>query len=305
MNLFKRKNLLLALGFVIAALSTFQVKSTDDFKNVDIKTVKVKDGIYMLLGRGGNIGVSVGDDGVFLIDDQFAPLTEKIKSAIADITNKPIRFLINTHWHFDHTGGNENLGKEGVVIVAHHNVYERMSIDHFHTVLQMEIPASQAVALPVITFNDEVKFHLNGDHIHASHYQNAHTDGDSIVRFEKANVIHTGDVFFNGMYPLIDSYSNGTLEGVIRTVQELLNQIDDKTKIIPGHGPLANKVDLQNYLELLITIRDRMQKLIDEGKSLDEVIELQPYSDLDEKYGKGVIPPEAYPAIIYELLSSK
>lgn len=295
------------LNIILSILFCFSVPmlqaQEDKYKNVVITTQKVSDGIYMLMGEGGNIGVSVGEDGVFMIDDQFAPLTEKIKAAIAEISDKPIRFLINTHWHFDHTGGNENLGKDGVLIVAHDNVYERMSVDTTIGAFNMTVPASPKVALPVITFNDSMTFRLNNEEMHVLHRKNAHTDGDSIIFFNNSNVLHTGDVWFNGLYPFIDTSVEGSIDGIIEAVKYILTKIDDETKIIPGHGPLANKNDLKAYLKFLSTYRDRMQKLIDEGKSLEEIIALKPNADYDAKLGKGFLTPEQFASIVHDSLT--
>ena len=300
-----RKLVLLPLLF-LSCLNNVSAKDTDNkYDKVKIQSQKLVDGIYMLTGEGGNIGISAGDDGVFMIDDQFAPLSEKIKQAISDISAQPIRFLINTHWHFDHTGGNENFGKEGVVIVAHDNVRERMSKDGFIKAFNMAVPAAANIALPAITFNDSVSFHLNGQDIEVIHRRNAHTDGDSIVFFNSDNVIHTGDIFFNGFYPFIDASSDGNVTGVIKAVEYILSKTDDETKIIPGHGPLANKGDLQNYHKMLITVRDRMQKLIDEGLTLEEIIALKPNADLDKTWGKGFLPPESFLTILHAAMDKK
>jgi cyclase len=201
------------IAFMFASTAPLAANDDDKYKDVIIKTIPVRDGIYMLMGEGGNIGVSVGEDGVFLIDDQFAPLTEKIKAAIAEISKQPIKFLVNTHWHYDHTGGNENLGKENVLIVAQDNVYKRMSVDTVMKAFGTTVPASPEVALPVITFNDTLTFRLNDDEIYVFHQSNAHTDGDSIVLFKKANVMHTGDVVSNGVYPFIDTSTEGSIDG--------------------------------------------------------------------------------------------
>ena len=206
----------------------------DQFAGVEIITHEVAPGIYMLEGMGGNIGVSVGEDGVFMIDDQFAPLTDKITAAVAALSAQPIRFLINTHWHYDHTGGNENLGKQGALIVAHDNVYARMSRDTEIGAFNQMIPASPKAALPVITFNDNVTFRLNGEEIHVVHYRNSHTDGDSVIHFKNANVLHTGDIWFNGFYPFIDVSSQGSIDGVINSIKTLLELADDNTRIIAG-----------------------------------------------------------------------
>lgn len=304
MKMISKINLLWTLIISVAAIPTVQAHQKIDADTIEIDTIRITDGVYQLVsGRGSNITMSVGEDGVFIVDDNFTELTGKIRAAIATVTDKPVKFLINTHWHGDHVGGNQNFGKDSI-IVAQHNVYERMSVDHFHTVFKTEIPAYPKVALPVITFSDEITLHFNGENITANHHPNAHTDGDSIIRFERANVIHMGDIYYNGLYPLMDSYSKGSIEGVIRAVSKVLSEIDDETKVVPGHGPLASKADLQNYLELVIIIRDRMQKLIDEGKTLEEVLALQPYSDLDEKYGDAFyIEPKLYPAVIYNLLA--
>jgi len=290
---------------VVFGFSNAQTQGADRFKDVRINTIKVKDGIYMLMGRGGNIGILVGEDGVFMIDDQFAPLTDKIKAAIAKLSDKPVRFLINTHWHGDHTGGNENLAKQGVVIVAHDNVYERMSKEGFLALFQKTVPPAPEKARPVISFNDTVTFHLNGLDIRAIHHKHAHTDGDSVIHFTNANVIHTGDIFFNGRYPFIDTNSKGSVQGVIKAVKQIIKMADGNTKIIPGHGKLSNKKDLQNYLDMLLTVTDRMQRLIKEGKSLDEIKALKPNADYDDSYGSGFISAEEFLGILYDGLTKK
>jgi len=293
------KLLLFTLLLIVCGFSSVFAKSADDgFSKVEIKTIKLGHGIYMLMGQGGNIAISVGEDGVFMVDDQFAPLTPKIKKAIKDISAKPIRFMINTHWHYDHTGGNENLGKEGVVIVAHDNVYKRMSKDGFIKAFNKKVPAAPKVALPVITFNDEVTFHLNNLEIEVVHRKNAHTDGDSMVFFKSANIIHMGDTFFNTMYPFIDASSEGSIDGIINTANFVLGIADDKTKIIPGHGPLGDKKALLEYRDMLVTLKNRMQKLMDDGKSMDQIIALKPTADFDKKWGDGVLKPDDFLKIL-------
>lgn len=291
--------LCLSLFMGLTALSHGQ----DRFAKVEIKTIPVGDGIFMLQGAGGNIGISAGEDGVFMIDDQFSPLTPKILEAIARISTKPIRFLINTHWHGDHTGGNENLGKMGVIIVAHDNVYQRLSTDQFIKAFNMKSPASPKNALPVLSFNDEVTFHLNGLHIQAYHVKNAHTDGDSIIIFKDKNIIHTGDIFFNGFYPFIDSRTGGSIYGMIEAAATLLTHVDDKTKIIPGHGPLANKQDLQNYHDMLVQVVEAVTPLTEKGLSLEEATKLDPLKDLNEKWGGGFLKPEKFLGTIYQTIA--
>ena len=251
------------LAFVHACALTYSftiaLAAAQDFSKIEIKTEKLSDTLYMLIGAGGNIGVSVGADSVFVIDDQFAPMTPKIEAAIKKLTAKPVQFVLNTHWHFDHTGGNENFGKAGAIIMAHDNVRKRMSSEQFITFLRAKSPASPALALPVITFAQEMTMHLNGEEIFAFHVPNAHTDGDTIVHFRKNNVIHMGDTFFNGFYPFIDTSSGGTPEGMIATADKVLALSDDKTRIIPGHGPLSNKAELKVFRDMLATVSARAQ----------------------------------------------
>ncbi len=296
MNYSLYRHALVFLGILVC----FGVQAEEDrFAGVEIQTTQVAPGIYMLVGKGGNIGVSAGADGVFMIDDQFAPLTDRITAAVAALSDQPIRFLVNTHWHGDHTGGNENLGNQGVLIVAHDNVYVRMSGDTEIAASDTVAPGSPKVALPVITFNDNVTFRLNGEEISVVHYRNSHTDGDSVIHFRNADVIHTGDIFFNGFYPFIDVSSAGSVDGLISSIKTLLALTDDNTRIIPGHGPLSDKQGLQGYLEMLETVRDRMNKLIAEGISLEEIIELKPNADYDAALGNGFINPEQFLRILY------
>ncbi len=294
--------LAMAMFFFIGSVDLYAADG-GKYRDVEIKTIALGNGIYMLMGAGGNMGVSVGEDGVFLIDDQFAPLTEKIKAAIARISDKPIKFLVNTHWHGDHTGGNENLSRENVVIVAQDNVYTRMSVDSVIEAFGMTVPASPKAALPVITFSDNVTFRLNGREIYVFHQSHAHTDGDSVVYFRRSNVIHTGDVLFNGRYPLIDISNGGSIDGLIQAVKTILPMADAQTKIIPGHGPLANQKDLQAYLKMLTTVRLRMQKFIDAGKSIEDIIALKPNADYDLTLGKASINPQQFMRIVYDSLT--
>lgn len=288
---------LVSLSFAWGA--TPLLAQTPDFDSVQIETIPLRDGIYMLVGEGGNIGVSVGEDGVFLIDDQHAPLTEKILAALEDISREPVRFLINTHWHFDHTGGNENFGEAGVTIVAHDNVRDRMSTEQVVEAIGRTFPPSPDAALPIITFNDTMTFHLNGETIHAFHVDSAHTDGDAIIHFREANIIHTGDTYFNGFYPFIDVDSGGSIEGMIAAVEGLLLLIDDETHIIPGHGPLSNREEMIAYLEMLKTVRDRVKTAIDQGISPEDFIASEPMADFPSTWGEGFLSTEQFLQIVY------
>lgn len=291
-----------ALALAAGLLASAPVQAQEDrFAAVEIKTQKVAEGIYMLTGEGGNIGVSVGADGVFMIDDQFAPLSKKIKAAVAALSDQPIRFLINTHWHYDHTGGNELLAGEGVVIVAHHNVRKRMSVDTEIAAFGTLIPASPKAALPALTFNDNLTLHLNGDEARVIHYKNSHTDGDSLIHFVNANVIHTGDLWFNGLYPFMDISSGGSVSGAIKTIKAILALANDDTRIIPGHGPLGDKQAMRDYLVMLETVSGRMAKLIAAGKSIDEIIALKPNADYDETWGRDFLKPDMFLRILYDL----
>jgi cyclase len=289
------RHLFAALALAALAL-TPAAQAQQDFSKVEIKAEKLNDTTYMLTGAGGNIGLSVGEDAVFMIDDQYAPLVPKIKAAIARITSKPLQFVLNTHFHFDHTGGNEALGKEGAWIVAHDNVRKRMSIEQVISFVTSSArqPASAKSALPVITVAGSVSFHINGDEVHAFHVPGAHTDGDLIVHFRKGDIVHMGDVYFNGYYPFIDSSSGGSADGVIAAVDRVLALSTDKTKIIPGHGPLASKADLQAYRDLLAAVTQRIKKLRAEGRSDAQIREAKPAADFDARYGGGFIKPDQF-----------
>ncbi len=297
-----RRKIISSFIFCIVLLSVSSAFG-QDYDKVQIKTIKTSGNVYMLMGSGGNIGVLAGDDGVFLVDDQFAPLTKKIKGAIGKISDKEIRFLINTHWHFDHVGGNENIGETGSVIIAHENVRKRMSTDQFIEFFQKKVPASPKVALPIITFTQDLMFHLNGDDIHVFHVKNAHTDGDSIVYFRNSNVIHTGDIYFAGIYPFIDTSSHGSVNGVIDAAQHILSIIDDNTKVIPGHGSLSNKAELSAYVDMLISLRAKITKQISDGKTLEEIQKTKPAQKFDEKWGHGMLTSDKFVQILHTDLS--
>jgi cyclase len=269
-------------------------QAQQNYDKVEIKTVKLSDTTYMLQGAGGNMGVSVGPDAVLLIDDQFAPLTPKIEAAIKAISSKPVSMVVNTHWHGDHTGGNVNLGKAGAVIVASDNVRKRLSSEQLIELMNAKSPPTPKEGLPIITFAQEVTFHINGDEINVFHAPRAHTDGDAIVHFRKSNVMHMGDLFFNGFYPFIDYSTGGTPDGVIAAADRALAIADDTTKIIPGHGPLAMKADLKTYRDMLATVVGRIKALVKSGKKLDEIIAAKPTAEFDERWGKGFFPPPRF-----------
>ncbi len=274
------------------------------YDTVKVVPQKVADGLYVLFGAGGNIGLAVGSDATFLIDDQFAPLTPKITAAVAGITASPVKFLLNTHWHGDHTGGNEHLGQAGVLIFAHDNVRQRMSTPQFIARLKQNVPASPAIALPVVTFNDSTTFHLNGEDIVAFHVRNAHTDGDVMVHFRKANVVHTGDVFVRYGFPFIDASSGGTVLGTIAAVERLLAATNADTKFIPGHGPVSTRADVERYRTMLVTVRDRVAAAVKAGKAPEAYFATHPLADLDPEWGKGFISGDVFVETLFRELQA-
>jgi glyoxylase-like metal-dependent hydrolase (beta-lactamase superfamily II) len=259
----------------------------------------------MLTGSGGNIGLSIGEDGAFLIDDQYAPLTAKINAAVSELTDAPARFLVNTHWHGDHTGGNENFGAAGTLIVAHENVRKRMSTDQFTAAFNREVPASPEGAWPVVTFTDAVTFYWNDDEIRVQHVEAAHTDGDALIHFVGADVIHAGDTVFNGFYPYIDVSAGGSISGVIHAAERILEMAGPDTKIIPGHGPLATPADLEAYHAVLQTAHERVSAMIKEGQTREQVVAALPMSEFDEAWGAGFMAPDVWIGIVYDSLSAE
>ena len=290
--------------FVLAVMLSFgahaqqQQQQQSKYDAVQIKTHKITDSIYMLEGLGGNIGVSVGEDGVILIDDQYAPLTQRIVEAIKAITDKPIRFVINTHYHGDHTGGNENLGRMGVVIVAHDTVHKRLLAGGPIKLLRQNNPPAPRAALPIVTFNDKASLHVNGDEIIAHHIPPAHTDNDVFVQFRKANVIHTGDVFAAYRFPFIDVEHGGSVQGTIRAMDILLKMMDDETRVIPGHGPISMKKDVLAYRTMMVTVGGRIEKMVKAGMTMEQVVAAKPTREFDPVWSK-FRTPDAFVEIAY------
>jgi len=293
---------LIAIALGLAAVPA---AAQQDFSGVEIRTEQVAPGVHVLFGAGGNIGVSTGPDGSFIIDDQFAPLTPKIQAALAKLSDKPVRFVLNTHWHFDHTGGNENLGKAGALIVAHDNVRVRMSSEQFVAAIQQKFPPSPAAALPVVTFDASTTFHINGDAIRAVHVPHAHTDGDSLVHFTKANVVHMGDTYFSNGYPFIDLSSGGSVEGVLAAQAKAVAMGNDATRYIPGHGPVTGRAELVAYRAMIADIVGKVRAGIAAKRTVDQIVASKPSAAYDAKYGNGFIKPEPFVRTIHASLTAK
>lgn len=275
-----------------------------DEQKVEYVPTALSDTVTAIKGRGGNIAVSSGEDGVFIIDDQLKPLTDQLLAAIREISDRPIRFVINTHHHGDHVGGNEALGKAGSVIIAHDNIRERMSSAQFNHFFGDTTPAWPADALPIVTFSDKVTLHMNGEAVTAHHVPRGHTDGDSIVHFEGSNVIHMGDVFFNERYPYIDLDGGGSIQGLIAAVELGLQLANKQTRIIAGHGPIvSDQAGLLAYYDLLVKARANVQALVDQDMSLEQAIAAKPTAQWDETMGKVWITPEQFVTFIYNSLT--
>jgi len=262
------------------------VSSQQDFSKVEIKVTKVAGSVYMLEGAGGNIGVSVGEDGVVIVDDQFAPLAPKIKAALKGITDKPLKFVLNTHFHGDHTGGNAQFGTEATII-AHENVRKRLM--EGGKVAGNQVEAAPKEALPVITFNDRASVHLNGEDIRAIHFPNGHTDGDSVIFFTQSKVVHMGDDFVTYGFPFVDTASGGSVSGMIAGVEKVLTMVPPDVKVIPGHGPLCTTDDVRKFITMLKDTRALVAKALAEGKTPEQMKQgdlLSKYADMSKGFIK-------------------
>lgn len=261
---------LLTFALVLLACAG-AVSAQQDFSDVEVAATPIRNGLYLLTGRGGNIVASAGEDGTFLVDDQYAPLTARIQAALDEVTDQPVRFVINTHWHGDHVGGNENFAEAGAVIVAHENVRRRMSSDQFMAAFNRTVPAAPAKALPVVTFADGVTLHLNGVDVRVTHVAGAHTDGDALVHFEQANVLHMGDIYFNGLYPSSIS--------VPSAASTAWSPAWSGGWSLQTRRPSWCRAELAAYGDMLTGLRDRIAALKAEGKSLDEVVAARPTAE--------------------------
>jgi cyclase len=292
--------MVLTLLLVFATVARAQ---QTDWSKVQMKATKVNGNVYMLEGAGGNIGVSVGDDGILIVDDQFAPLADKIRAALKGLADRKLRFILNTHWHGDHTGGNVAFGPEATII-AHDNVRKRLATEQKSEVFKSTTPPSPKEALPVITFNQSLSVHFNGEEIRAIHFPQGHTDGDSVVFFTTSNVVHLGDDFFAGRFPFVDLESGGTVEGLTRNIGDIITKIPEGAKLIPGHGPISTIDDLKNYHRMLeqttAIVRERMAA----GKTVDQ-IKSEGLPAEWASWGTGFIKTDRWLETIYRSLSAK
>jgi cyclase len=269
------------------------------FGAAPIQSQKLTDNLTMLSGPGGNVVVSTGPDGKLIIDNFVAPAWPKLKESLDSLGSAPLKFAINTHWHFDHADNNGPLHSAGATILAHENTKKRMSGPQDIPVLGLHFDSSPAGALPQQTFADSHKLQANGDTLRLQHFSPAHTDSDIYVHFEKANLIHMGDTYFTGIYPFIDAGSGGKINGMIAAAEKVLTVADNSTRIVPGHGPLGNKADLAKFRDMMVTARDRIQKLHSAGKSADEAAAAKPLDDLDATWGKGFLTSDLFVQVLY------
>ena len=276
-----------------------------DFSKVEIKTTDLGDGMYMLEGQGGNITVAVAKDGIIMVDSQYAPLHDKIKAAISSISNQPIKYVINTHFHGDHVGGNESFSRDGAIVIAEVNVKNRLASGTTNGLTGVKTPPATPAALPSKTYTGHFQIRLRGRVADLKHIENAHTDGVTYVWFKTANVLSTGDTFTQGRYPNIDFANGGNIKGMIAATDAYLKLANAKTRIVPGHGPLADKAALAEYRTMLITARDRMTKLVKDGKTEDEVVAAKPFADLDARWAPTELAGRNFIRVVYHSLADK
>ncbi len=301
MNFFCKAQLRLAAVFLF--LFSFHYSFGQEYEKVEIKAEKAGEGVYMLVGAGGNIGVCIGEDGALLVDSQFAELNEKVTAAIAAIKDVPIRYVLNTNWHYDHVSGNKPLAEAGAIIIAQTDTRKRMMAEQYFPMFDNKVPSYPELALPKMTFYKSITLRFNSGDIHAFHIKNAHSDSDIVIHFKNANVIHAGDIVFSAGYPFIDRTHGGSVEGMIKAADQIVEMMDEKTKIIPGHGPLTDREGVKKFRDLIITVRDRIKKQIREGKTLEEILASNPTEGFEMK-GPGV-PAEMFVRIIYNELSGQ
>ena len=292
-------SLALCFLFFIAPFASGQ-----DLSKVEVKTIPLRNNLYILANSGSNAMLSIGEDGPLVIDAGMVEMSKKVAAAVTATGSGPARIVINTHWHFDHVGGNQQLAESGAIIIAHRNVRESMVDGGKLAVIDREVAPSPASALPDITFDTHLTLHFNGEEFLLTHVPSAHTNGDCIVYLPNSNVLHMGDTFFNGMYPFFDTNAGGTLNGIIKAFDVGMELANDQTMVIPGHGRLSNLNEMKEYRNMLSTVHGRVQKLVAEGKSLQEIIESKPTSDFDKRWGNSWLTPDMWIELIYRGMKS-
>jgi glyoxylase-like metal-dependent hydrolase (beta-lactamase superfamily II) len=290
------------LAVIALLLTVSATHAQTDFSKVEIKATKISGNVYMLEGAGGNIGVSIGDDGILIVDDQYAPLAEKIKAALQKLGEGKLKFVLNTHWHGDHTGSNAAFGTE-VPIIAHDNVRKRMSTEQKSEFFKRTTPASPKEALPIVTFNQSLTVHFNGEEIRAIHFPQGHTDGDSVIFFTKSNVVHMGDDFFANRFPFVDLESGGSVQGLIKNIGDVMAKLPADVKLIPGHGPISTIDDLKSYHHMLLTTTEFVRKKMTAKKSLAQ-IKKEGLPEEWKSWGTGFISTDLWLEIIYKSYST-
>ncbi|MFH1983550.1 MAG: MBL fold metallo-hydrolase [Pseudomonadota bacterium] len=301
----KHRRIFAIIGSVVITVVGLSVSFAEEPAAIEVGAEKITENIYLLQDTGGmgNTVVLTGRDGVLMVDTKIEAAVSPLLSRISELSEKPIRFAVITHWHFDHVGGNEQVAKTGATIIAHENVRKQMAMAHDMAMLNTKVPPSSEMARPLLTYTKEMAFHMNGEDVRVFHLAAGHTDGDSVVYFQNANVIHMGDLYFEGLYPYIGIYSGGSIDGMIKVINQILPMIDDKTKVVPGHGPLSDKTRLQQYVSMLTAIRDEVGRLMQNGATMEAVIAAKPTQAYDEKWGKGFLPPDQFTKLVYMDLS--
>jgi cyclase len=272
------------------------------FGKVPIESAKLSENLTLLRGPGGNVVLLSGKDGKLLVDTFTQLAWDRFKKALDEISKAPVKLAIDSHWHWDHTDNNANVHGAGAILIAHENTLKRLKETHDLDVIGLHFDPSPENALPHRTFKESYQMNFSGEHVALGHIAPAHTDSDIYIHFQKANVLHMGDVFFNGIYCYIDKETNGSIGGMIAGATKMLAMVDNDTKIVPGHGPLGNKADLRNFRDMLITARARVQKLKSSGKSLEQAVAAKPLTDLDPAWGKGVLSSDAFVHVVYTTL---